>query len=54
MRRDWDASINTPIAQARQIHTEHGRAAGFHNATSEGLASHADAVMERAKAQRRE
>lgn len=52
MRQDWDANVNTPLAQARRIHEEHGRAAGFHGATAEGLSSHAEAVMDRSKSQR--
>ena len=53
MRRDWGASVCTPLAQARQIHLEHGRAAGFREgASAAAIASRREAVIARSHAQR--
>ena len=53
MRRDWDASVGTPIAEARSIHEEHARAGGFRSAaTGSDIAARREAVIARAHQQR--
>ena len=53
MRRDWDASASTPLADARRIHEEHARLGGFRSeGTGEGIAAHREAVMTRSRQQR--
>ncbi len=54
MRRDWDASVATPLAEARRIHEEHARQGGFRSvSTGEGLAARRESVMARSRQQRR-
>lgn len=53
MRRDWDASASTPLAEGRRIHEEHARQGGFRSeATGEGIAARREAVMIRSRQQR--
>jgi enoyl-CoA hydratase len=53
MRRDWDDSNGTTIAEARGIHADYGRKGGFRDsATGAGIAARREAVLERSRAQR--
>jgi enoyl-CoA hydratase len=53
MRRDWDASNGTTIAQARKIHEEHGREGGFRERSSAaGIAARRESVLARSRTQR--
>jgi enoyl-CoA hydratase len=53
MRRDWDASYGPPIEEARRIHDNHAREGGFRGASSAGIADRREAVLARARTQRR-
>jgi enoyl-CoA hydratase len=54
MREDWDATSGTPIRDARQLHVEFARLAGYAGqATAEGIAARRDAVLDRSREQRR-
>jgi enoyl-CoA hydratase len=53
MRRDWDASVGTPLAEARRIHDEHRQAGNFGSgASAAAIAMRREAVIARAHDQR--
>lgn len=52
MRRDWDASMGLPVAEARRSHLDHAVKAGLRNARSTQLNERHDAVLARSRAQR--
>jgi enoyl-CoA hydratase len=53
MREDWDATSGTPVRDARRLHMENARKAGYIGwATADGIASRRDAVLDRSRAQR--
>ena len=53
MRRDWDATVGTPLEDARRIHAANTRAAAsFGTSTGAGIAGARDAVLERSRRQR--
>jgi len=52
MRKDWDASLDTPLHEARRIHAEFAGKGGFSAPLSEHLASRREAVLARSRDQR--
>jgi enoyl-CoA hydratase len=53
MREDWDATSGTPVRDARRLHMENAREAGYvGRATADGIAARRDAVLDRSRAQR--
>lgn len=52
MRRDWDASMGTPIEEARRIHREHTRAGGFGRQLGSEIASRRETVLGRSSSER--
>jgi enoyl-CoA hydratase len=53
MRKDWDASVGTPLADARRIHEEHARQGGFRSSgTGQSLSARRESVMTRSRQQR--
>jgi enoyl-CoA hydratase len=53
MRADWDATGGLPIRDARQLHLQTAREAGYAaQATADGIAARRDAVLDRSRAQR--
>ena len=53
MREDWDATGGIPVRDARRLHLENARDAGYAGrATADGIAARRDAVLERSRAQR--
>jgi hypothetical protein len=54
MREDWDATSGTPVRDARRLHMENARDAGYvGQATANGIAARRDAVLDRSRAQRK-
>jgi len=52
MRRDWDDSMGTPIAEARAIHSRHAVEGGFAGPAATSLVENRAAVMARSRQQR--
>jgi enoyl-CoA hydratase len=53
MRADWDATSGIPVRDARRLHMENARDAGYAGqATADGIAARRDAVLDRSRAQR--
>jgi hypothetical protein len=53
MREDWDATSGIPVRDARRLHLENARDAGYAGrATGGGIAARRDAVLDRSRAQR--
>jgi hypothetical protein len=53
MREDWDATSGTPVRDARRLHLETARLAGYAGrATADGIAARRDAVLDRSREQR--
>ena len=52
MRRDWDASWGTPIAEARRIHQGHAVAGGFGRNRGSDIAARRETVLARSRTQR--
>ena len=52
MRRDWDESVNTPLADARRIHAEHGQEYYTAGRGGEGISAYREAVLARSRRQR--
>ncbi len=53
MREDWDATSGAPVREARRMHQENARLAGYAGqATADGIAARRDAVLDRSRAQR--
>lgn len=52
MRRDWDQSWGTPIAEARRIHRDHARAGGFGHDRGADIAGRREIVLARSRTQR--
>jgi enoyl-CoA hydratase len=53
MREDWDATSGAPVGEARRMHLENARLAGYAGqATADGIAARRDAVLDRSRAQR--
>ena len=54
MREDWDATSGTPVRDARRLHMDNARLAGYAGrATADGIAARRDAVLDRSRAQRK-
>ena len=53
MREDWDATSGAPVRDARRMHLENARLAGYAGrATADGIAARREAVLARSRAQR--
>jgi Aldo/keto reductase family/Enoyl-CoA hydratase/isomerase len=53
MREDWDATSGIPVREARRLHVETARDAGYAGqASADGIAARRDAVLDRSRAQR--
>jgi enoyl-CoA hydratase len=52
MRRDWDASMGPPLAEARRIHRDHAIGGGFTQSRGADIAGRRERVLERSRAQR--
>jgi enoyl-CoA hydratase len=53
MRDDWDATSGIPVRDARRLHLDNAREAGYAGrATAEGIAARRGAVLDRSRAQR--
>lgn len=52
MRRDWDASMGPPLAEARRIHRGHAIAGDFARSRGADIAARRDAVLQRSRTQR--
>jgi enoyl-CoA hydratase len=53
MREDWDATGGGPVRDARRLHLENAREAGYAGqATAGGIAARRDAILDRSRAQR--
>ena len=53
MREDWDATSGTPVRDARRLHLETARLAGYAGrATADGIAARRQAVLDRSREQR--
>ena len=53
MRDDWDATSGIPVREARRLHLDNARDAGYAGrATAEGIAARRGAVLDRSRAQR--
>ena len=53
MREDWDATSGAPVGEARRMHLENARLAGYAGqATADGIAARRDAVLDRSRTQR--
>jgi len=52
MRRDWDASMGTPLSDARRIHADHARDGGFVGSRGEDIAVRRERVLDRSRTQR--
>jgi enoyl-CoA hydratase len=52
MREDWDATDRLPLPEARRLHADYARKAGFASSTGAGIAAHRTEVIARARAQR--
>jgi enoyl-CoA hydratase len=52
MRRDWDASMGPPIAEARVVHRDHALAGGFGRNRGSEIAGRRETVLARSRDQR--
>jgi enoyl-CoA hydratase len=52
MRRDWDASMGPPLAEARRIHRDHAISGGFTQSRGADIAGRRERVLERSRSQR--
>jgi enoyl-CoA hydratase len=52
MRRDWDASMGPPIAEARRVHRDHAIKGDFGRSRGADIAARREGVLQRSRAQR--
>jgi enoyl-CoA hydratase len=52
MRRDWDASGELPVADARRVHREHRERGGYARSTGADIAGRRETVLARSRTQR--
>jgi enoyl-CoA hydratase len=52
MRRDWDANVGGPVAEARQVHRQHAIDGGFVHSQGADIAARREAVLDRSRSQR--
>jgi enoyl-CoA hydratase len=52
MRQDWNASMGTPVAEARRIHRDHAIQGGFTQSRGTDIAGRREAVLARSRDQR--
>ena len=54
IREDWDETGSLPLAEAHRRHLERAMSGGFGGPRGEDIASHREAVIERARRQERQ
>lgn len=52
LRRDWDESMGTPVAEGRQVHARHARQGGFGGNSGSEIAQRREGVLARSRDQR--